>query len=212
MRLQLPLVLTCLFAFCTITVLAGPAPMPLTANLDLAKTVVVGEITNIIDDSGPIVSFGSAVITVTKTLKGTPGKTVSIPCVTHEEPDYAGAATLPVHVLGEKGIWVIGGGDNPQVLPESKLPDVQAAIKLLTERKWSEPENGLRAWAEVVPNTYDPDKHSIIFAVQNVSQQNLYVPVENTTGFLTATTRAGTTSHTYVLSRFTDTRPPYCTN
>ena len=94
-----------------------------------------------------------------------------------------------IYRTGSSGIWVIDTSNTVShaygLLSEDKKVDVQRILKDLSERKWSKSLNGLRIWASVVP--YEHYKNPvIIFAVQNVSDSNMYIPTEFQNGFLNA--------------------------
>src|SRR4051794_24339566 len=72
---------------------AGPAPMPLQAELDLVSDVVVGRITKITpikENRGPGSHCGRITVEVRETLKGRPSKTLQFLGVTALEPGWGG--------------------------------------------------------------------------------------------------------------------------
>ena len=171
---------------------AGPVPMPLTADLDLASDVVVGKITQITpveENVGPGSHCGRATVEVEETLKGQPAKTIQFIVLTGADPPYRPAEIIRQHKVGERGIWVIPHqyGRN-ELIAESRKDEINKILAELKDRKWSEPVNGLRAWAAVVPVDYGPDP-VIIFAVTNASYADLWVPYESENEFVRANIR-----------------------
>lgn len=81
--------------------------------------------------------------------------------------------------VGDSGIWVIQGGWAECRLDIKLLPVVKAMLATLEKRHWSDPVNGLRAWADAVP-AFDEEQTQgrsvVVFAVQNCSKQPLYYP------------------------------------
>ena len=175
---------------------AGALPMPLEAQLDMAKDVFIGQIIQIEKSDyrqGKGIRWGCAKVEVKKTLKGAPVESTEFyVAIGFDDPNYSrGAASPPkIYGVGRSGIWLIGANDVILhafgLLNEDRKSDVQRILKSLSERKWSEPINGLRAWAVVVHPDYH-DNPVIIFAVQNVSESNIYVPSESEHGFIKAT-------------------------
>jgi hypothetical protein len=164
---------------------AGPVPMPLEAQLDLASDVVVGRITRItpVDENrGPGSHCGRVTVAIRETLKGRPAKTLQFLGMTALDPDWGGAQPHHACQVGQDGVWVIENGWAPQAgpLPTNKKPEVAKDLNDLRERKWSQPVNGLRAWAAVTESV-------IIFAVKNDSNVDIFVPYEVETGVVTAT-------------------------
>ena len=173
---------------------AGPGPMPLEPDLDLAKLVVVGSITHIEAaevqwDAG--VHVGLATVAVKETLKGAPSSATKFLVVTRVDPNYVRSRILCVRRVGDSGIWVIGSNAAVEhtdvgLVPEERKADIQGMPKALGERRWSAPVNGLRAWAGVVHQGYFR-KPVIIFAVNNVTAADIFLPVAHQVGLVTAT-------------------------
>lgn len=179
------------------TVFAGPVPMPLKAHLDLAKTVVVGKITDIVKEKeeGNVVQ-GTATIAVSETLKGTPAKEIKTTVVMYlDTKSSAGMASPPrVYSKGDEGIFVITPDDRPShsygLLPKDRLKEVKAALEELDKRTWSDEVNGLKVWA--CADTENPrtmDRGGVIFAVKNVSEKPIYLPYARVKGVVSAVAR-----------------------
>ncbi len=167
---------------------AGPVPMPLEAQIDLASDVVVGQITKIDpveENNGPGSHGGRATIQVSEALKGSAVKTIQCFVITSLDPGWQGAASPEQHKVGAQGIWVIQKGRVEELISGDRRDEIRSIVKTLDERKWSPPVNGLSTWAMMVPNS-NPNP-VIIFAVKNVSDSPLYVPSELQRGFMTAT-------------------------
>lgn len=168
--------------------------MPLEAQLDIASNVVLGKITAIEpvkENIGPGSYCGKATIAVEEALKGEPLKAIQFNVVTGADPIFMQQSASIVHSqkVGDAGIWVVQGGWSSQetgLIPESRKMEVQSALKTLAERKWSEPANGLRACAVVVHPEWERNP-VLLFAVNNVSKETLYVPHPGTPGFVCAT-------------------------
>ena len=173
---------------------AGAVPMPLEARLDMAKDVVVGELIKIEEtDAQPVgggVHWGRATIAVKETLKGISTKTVQCLVVSRVDPIYRGAAQgWRTFRVGDSGIWLIGlyesyGLNSEELISENLKADIQRILKMLADRKWSEPVNGLQAWSVVVHPDYHPNP-VIIFAVRNTSKSDIFFPHETTPSFVT---------------------------
>lgn len=178
------------------SVIAGPVPMPAEAHLDLAKSVVVGQITQITPLDVQIaqgVHYGRATIVVKEMLKGSSDTTIKAIVATSYGPEFnQGAANEPEHPhkVGDSGIWLLSpiaeglfAGTAEDFFPEQRKADIQRMLKELAQRKWSEPVNGLRASAMVVP-LEDSANCVIIFAVNNATNKDLYIPVEWSPGLV----------------------------
>ena len=172
---------------------AGPVPMPLEVHLDMAKDVAVGEITEIMESSfqpGNAAHWGYATVAVKETLKGVPAKIAKFLVVVKVDPGYGGSAILHPHEVGDSGIWLIRSDgvndDSHGLLPENRKTEVQQILTALAERRWSDPVNGLQAWAAVVHPDYHPNP-VIVFAVRNTSKADIFLPHESTPGFVTLT-------------------------
>ena len=173
-------------------VLAGPPPMPLDVHLDFAEHVVVGELTQMqeTDVSNEWVHYSRATVAVRETLKGQPTKTLSFRVASWVSRNYGGSSPLRVYKKGDSGIWVIKPGDGISraygLLAKDRRSDVQRILKSLEGRKWSNQVGGLKAWSGVVQYGYYRNP-VIIFAVKNVSNADIYYPVELEPGVVTAT-------------------------
>jgi hypothetical protein len=193
--------------------------MPLEVHLDIAKQVVLGQITKIeeIDQRlfGDGVRAGRATIAVTETLKGLPAQSVELIVATSVDRNYGGSSPQRVHKVGDRGIWLIAASGIVShsfgLLPEKCKADVQRIVMNLEKRKWSEPVNGLCAWAAAVYPNYQPENPNamrktpvIIFALKNLSETDIFVPTENSAGMITAvvTDHAGKVAR-YVLGSAT---------
>ena len=174
-------------------------PPPIEVRLETAKWVVIGQITKIdaskVQQNDPGVRWGLATVAVKEVLKGSAVKSIDFPVPTaFTPPDYGGTLQLFTHevLVGQSGIWV--QGQPAFFLFEGQRPDVRRILQALKEKKWSEPVNGLRAWALVIypydPNlaahgagmparfpTVHPGLPGIIFAVKNVSDADIYLPL-----------------------------------
>ncbi len=193
-------------------------PPPIEVRLETAKWVVVGQVTKIdaskVQQNDPGVRWGLATVAVKEVLKGSAVKSIDFPVPTaFTPPDYGGTLQLFTHevLVGQSGIWV--QGQPAFFLFEGQRPDVRRILQALKEKKWSEPVHGLRAWALVIypydPNlaahgagmparfpTVHPGLPGIIFAVKNVSDADIYLPLVEyrhdaaaAPGFFTATVK-----------------------
>ena len=94
---------------CLGVALAGYIPMPLKAQLDLARMVVVGKIIDITKEKeeyeGKMV-WGLATVAVTEPLKGTTAKGVTMSVVMSLDRDFAANMQSPPRVYrqGDEGI------------------------------------------------------------------------------------------------------------
>jgi hypothetical protein len=170
---------------------AGPLLPPIEVDLDLAKHIVIGQITAIeeIDvkpGDGEGVRWGRATVAVKEVLKGAPAQTVNFR-VASGLKNYGGSSPPHLRRVGDSGIWLIGSHGAVMwdfgLLPEDRKTDVMEILKKLEERIWSEPVNGLRAWATVVYPDYYRNP-VIIFAVKNVSDADIFLPVAFEAGFV----------------------------
>ena len=185
-------VLVCLVMLCQLKVIAGAAPMPVEAEVDLAKYVVLEDITQIKEldtDKDKAVHWGIATVNVVEALKGTPTKTLDFRVPMSVSPKYQGAAVIHTYKVGDFGYWLIDAGDIVEgaygLLKEDAKPDVREILKTLKARTWSAPVEGLKAWAAAV----EPNYHTIpaiIFAINNTSREDLYVPTELNKGCIVA--------------------------
>lgn len=162
---------------------AGPMPMPLEVDLDLADHVVVGVITQIAPEDNYLSDYerwGWVTITITEILKGDMRKSIRVRAATWVSPKHGGSSPPRVYKTGDSGIWVIMGdriSHSFGLLSEERKSEVQAIINSLEQRRWSAEVNGLRAWAGVVRPDYHPNP-VIIFAIENVSTRDIYYPIE----------------------------------
>jgi hypothetical protein len=172
------------------TAMAGPIPMPLEAQLDLSERVVIGKLTQI-DNSIPQkdsqIRWGKATVAVQEVLKGEKTGEITFLATTGVGPDYGGSWAVPVYKVGVSGIWLImPDGTVNERLDEKQKVDVVRKLKFLETRTWSMEVSGLKAWAGVVQPEYS-NNPVIIFAVQNVSKEDIYYPVAHARGVITAT-------------------------
>ena len=172
---------------------AGPVLMPMAPELDLASNVVVGKITQITpveENRGPGSHGGRATVEVEETLKGEPAKTIQFLVLTGADAEFQEHCQehIQEYKVGDRGIWVIGSGwaNDGGAIPDAQKEEIKKVLTDLKNRKWSEPVNGLRAWAAVVQPDYLPNP-GIIFAVTNASNVDLWVPHEIENGFVRAT-------------------------
>jgi|GEM_PF-2423726 len=184
-----------------------PRHLPLAAYLDMADTVVVGKVIDIADASSDRLHqtrISEAAISVSEVLKGFASKIVKIKCISWVDPGYRFQSSIQPVKNGASGIWAIDhdGFLEPvslrSYISEDCKADVVNKLKLLSECKWSKPVNGLRAKAAVIP----PGKFGhpiIIFTVQNISKNKLFVPDESTVGFVTANARIDNKDFSYKL-------------
>ena len=203
LRISLLVIMVSAGLVCSRSAAISGVGLPLEVRLDLAKSVVVGKVTRIVKDDAVKSSgleWGTAIIEVSKVLKGATAKSIEMKCVTSVAPNYGGSGAVYTTRTGESGIWVINADgyqdmvSPPSVLLKERKSDVIRILKQLTRRKWSEPVDGLRAWATVVP----PGKYgnpAVIFAVQNVSRTDIFVPGEETEGFISADAKSKTTEY-----------------
>jgi hypothetical protein len=174
---------------------AGPLPMPLETRIDTAKRVVVGQITQMKEApdvrASQGVLMGRATANIEAILKGDPATTVDFLVVSHVGSDYGGAAALHAHREGDSGVWLLSDQAKEltavELLPSEREPEVKRILELLANRKWSDPVNGLRAWAAVVRPDQPHSNPVIIFAVNNASKLPIYVPFAGQTGLVSAT-------------------------
>ncbi len=184
--------LVALFASCACDAIAhagagGPD------NLDLAKTVVVGTITDIeikeeiAGRHGGKMVIGEATIAVSETLKGETAATVTATVISHMDREYAATcaqAGIPVYKAGDSGIWVIVNEDSSNgcvMRPKSSLSRVKKHLEYLENRQWSAPVNGLQAWAALTGER----RRSAKFAVKNVAEETIGLPSPLYKGVLT---------------------------
>jgi len=172
---------------------------------------------------------GLATVDVKEVLKGTAVKTIEFPVFLKdllvrrrgEGAERLRAEVLHVREVGQSGIWIIRGGDDVSsrsavFVRAAQEPDVRRILQALKEPKWSEPAGGLRAWALAVgqfkswapragvrstrSDCSDDDLPGVIFAVNNVSKEDIYLPLpqygrakpDATPGFFAATATSKT--------------------
>jgi hypothetical protein len=156
--------------------------------LDLASDVVVGQITKIeavAENMGPDSHCGRATVNLTRVIKGNAGKAIKFLVVTRMDPNPQRQRPLQAYSVGDQGIWIVENGWAFESLDLHRQAEIQADVKMLADRKWSKPVNGLRAWALVTREVGDPNC-KIIFAVDNVSDETLYIPSATDAGFVFA--------------------------
>ena len=114
-----------------------------------------------------------------------------------------------VHRTGDSGIWLVDSNGiimwDFGLVKERDLENVKLALGVLEKRKWSEPVNGLQAWAVAVNTSGEFYRNGfygsrtggpeITLAVRNVSQSNLYVPHSPDFIHATITSDRGTTTN-----------------
>jgi hypothetical protein len=121
----------------------------------------------------PTIRSGVATVAVKEVLKGSAVKKIEFPVVLEDLLVRQGgplrAQILPIRSVGQSGIWI--SGRPVEFCNVAQAPAVRRILQALKENKWSEPVNGLRAWALV-----DERVSGIIFAVKNVSNEVIYLP------------------------------------
>ncbi|HUT34086.1 MAG TPA: hypothetical protein VNE39_11430 [Planctomycetota bacterium] len=170
--------------------LAGFWALPLGAEIDRADAVVLGKLVRATpsrtDHDGQMIT-SRGTISVRETLKGEAAKEVTITLVTALAWEAARQMQSPprIYRVGDEGIWVIVEGRPSHgygVLPENRAQEVRDTVARLARREWSQPVSGLRCWAALVKETEvalarPPHLPRLIFAVQNVSKDTLYLPL-----------------------------------
>jgi hypothetical protein len=177
------------------TVLAGPMPLPLKAELDLAETVVSGKIVDIAEkkEDGGSIGWGDATVAVSEMLKGKAVKEVKV-TVAVSVADGMGMASPPrVYRKGEEGVFVIMAGGRPShahgFIEKAHVADVKAMLADLDSRKWSEEVGGLRVWAGLTPYDFNLKRDMLIFAVKNTFGKPVWVPQPTHSDVLLAVAR-----------------------
>ena len=161
-------------------IVAGPAWV-LEVDLDAAARVFVGQIVSIEADGNDSqtrpseVHYGRATIAVKEVLKGEPAEFVAARVITRVDlyPEPGPASPPQIRRVGDVGIWLIGTAHGNQLLPERQKADIVKILNALNKKNWSQPVNGLRAWAVLV----DQDLGGIIVAVNNVSKADVFMPL-----------------------------------
>jgi len=183
-------------AFYGAEAVAGLAPMPLIAELDLAETVVVGKVAAIAkerekNDGKTVV--GTATVAVSEVLKGTETDELNMTVVMRRAAELSRAMASPRRIfrVGQKGILVLMPDGWPShaygLLPEQRRAEVQEALAVLKARVWSPEVQGLRAWsfAELRDGAHRRRvSGSVIFAVKNVSRRTRYLPLSHYEGIV----------------------------
>ena len=127
--------------------LAAPPPRPLEVRLDLASAVVSGEVTRVEEkESEDGTLWVRTTVAVKETLKGAVVKSVE------SRLGYRGTRRGRMYAnyaVDDSGIWLTGE-DGRIVFPyghleEAQKANVQRILKMLSERKWSDEVNGLKA-------------------------------------------------------------------
>lgn len=191
----LALVLWSVDAYC------GPVPPPMEVDLDLAKHVVVGRITEFDKEFDPQggLQEATATIAVKEILKGPKQTFVKAEAVIGIGKAGWGGAWIPhIRKKGDSGVWILGNASEAfGLVPESKLEQVKQAMDFLSKRKWTNAEGGLVAWAGVLypQYEYEPSPHPwIVLAIRNVSDHDIYYPIYGARG--TAIGKTGTVLRT----------------
>jgi len=188
------LVASCLLAVCLTALsageaVAGPVPLPLQAELDLAQTVVVGKITGAVCNGDA--QQATAEVTVSEVLKGPKADKILIKIAIEVPPGAASAQR--VYRGDEEGIWIIMSDRRPSqaygLLGKERLAEVKALLAALEARTWSDEVNGLRAWAGAIRDERLDPRPCVVFAVRNVSPSALWLPRSTYPGVVTATLR-----------------------
>ena len=210
----------CFLAFLLLASLPAAAadlPGSYLEQLDSASRVFVGRITAIQPVTDPAAlgrhaqenGWGRATIDLTEALLGDDYDTEFIVRMPETNADTGQMLMLQQQVVlatyhvGESGIWIIdrdGFVSEPGgLLDGQNRAQVLRSLHALQTRKWSEPANGLRAWS-VVASLVGDDEHFVgsemmpnpvmLFAVQNVTTNDLYVPTADNPGFVRATVTA----------------------
>ena len=170
------LLMTCMTALC------GPTPPPLEVQLDLANHVVIGHIVELDKEfnSHGSLQTATATIAVSRTLKGPVQKTVkAIVVIGTGSTGWGGSRTYHPRKKGDSGIWILGNASGTfGLLPESKLQQVEQTLDFLSNRKWTDSEDGLVAWAGVLYLQYGRLRQPwITMAIRNVSDHEIYYPM-----------------------------------
>lgn len=159
---------------------AGPGPMPMETELDRAKAVFVGKLTELAKDhqEGRIL-WGRAAFEVKEWLKGDRPEHMTALAVMDGGNDERIPNEIDSYRTGQEGIWMVnaagevGGGNGYFALVDAKqLQKVKDALAEQSRRKWSEPVNGLQLSA-VRGNYYGT---GIFVTVRNVSTNPMYLP------------------------------------
>jgi len=185
---------------CLGVALAGFMPMPLKAELDLAKTVVVGKIGDISKEKeeyeGKMV-WGRATVAVTEPLKGTTAKEITMAVMMSLDRNLARNMQSPPRVYrqGDEGIWIVMPDGKPLhgygLLGKNRLNEVKTALAELEKRIWSDEVGGLTVWAAADTKDLDGERIAgmVMFAVKNVSTKPIYLPHSFYTGVVSAIAR-----------------------
>ncbi|HLX65257.1 MAG TPA: hypothetical protein VKX17_28570 [Planctomycetota bacterium] len=191
--------MACLVLLHPISAFAGSGSEPFEAQLDLAEHVVVGEIIEIKESDFVQPSathyfvptiYGVATVAIKENLKGAQAESIKFVV-----PIRLGALTATIiHTrrVGDSGIWLILTEGGEKIASRShdlsdmrELDTVKKTLRELAARKWSAPVNGLKAWAKECYKASD-DRCSLIFAVNNTTDKDIYVPSPMTYDFVKA--------------------------
>ena len=178
---------------------AGIPGLPLRAELDLAQTVVVGKITNIVKQkevNGGALVWGRASVAVSVVLKGEKANEVKATVAMQIDPNFgsAMASTPRVYRVGDEGIWVIMAegivSHEYGLFDKKQLDEVKATLADLDKRAWSEEVAGLKVWAGAAKHDWHPrNPQQVVFAVKNVSKSTIWLPRSSYEGVVTAIVR-----------------------
>jgi hypothetical protein len=190
--------------------MAGPMPLPLKAELDLAETVAVGKIVDIIEDKpaeGDLITTGRATIAVSEVLKGKPVKEIAVVVAVGMAKDAEVMMASPprLYSKGEEGIFVVMADGRPShahgFQEKKRVDDVKAMLADLEKRTWSEEVGGLRVWAGLTQYDWNFKQDMIIFAVKNVSKSVVWLPEPIQDGIVSVVMRDAAGKETNLLAR-----------
>jgi|GEM_PF-3764674 len=167
--LFISLTLTIAF-FSSNVVSAGPAPAPLEIQIDTASHVIVGRIVHVENteiSSG--LQWATVTIAVEKVLKGPAINQIKSRAVCGVSENYGGSWAPRIRSKGDYGVWILGNASGYYaLLPIEELEVVEKILGDIKWRKWTEPVNGLQAWAGVVDGALP------VIAIRNVSENEIY--------------------------------------
>ncbi len=181
----------CAVLFLCANAYPGPLPPPMEVELDLARNVVVGRIAHFDKEFDPKggLQTATATIEVSRTLKGPEDKTVSaVAVVGIGTAGWSGAWAPNIRKKGDAGVWILGNAsDIFGLVSESRLGQVEHALKFLSSRTWTPQTNGLQAWAGVFHPQYESAPHPwLALAIRNVSARDVYYPLDAVGGIAVA--------------------------
>jgi len=105
---------------------------------------------------------------------------------------------VPPHVYrkGDEGVWIIMSSGRPShgygLLKKKRLDEIKRMLRELDKRVWSKPINGIKVWvgAELKgPSWRSHHGRGLMFAVKNVSDKTIYLPLSQYRGIVTGQLR-----------------------